>query len=275
MMKQYQHYFKKNIKKIELTTLGLTNKIFHVYLEDNSEYHLRIPYDHNDEFFNYELEQQIISEIDKLKITLPTVFFNTEKGIKISPYFKNLKVLNETNLDLVIENVANKIKTFHSAPLCHHEFNIKKKYETFKQLTLVSLYDLSTYEFIMDNLKCYSDRVLCHNDLVNGNVVFLNNECFLIDFEYASDNHPYFDLMSFITENNIDDPNLREGFFTAYFGTKLTDEIIQGLLYFESVHNLLWCQWAMMQYSILKEDIYFEIATDKYNRLVNIVKPKV
>ena len=275
MKKQYQLYFDKTIKRIELTTLGLTNQIFHVYLEDNSEFHLRIPFAHNNEFFNYELENTVINEIHKLNISLPTSYFDSSTGIKISPYIKDLKVINEINLDDVIEDIARKIKTFHSAPMSHHEFNIKKKYDTFKQLTTKSLYDLSEFEYILDQLDLYKDRVLCHNDLVNGNVVFLNNECFIIDFEYASDNHPYFDLMSFITENNIDDTNLRERFYSAYFNTELIEDIRRELRYFESVHHLLWCQWALMQYSILNEEIYFEIATDKYNRLINIVKPKV
>ena len=274
MMKHYQPLFLKPIKTIELTTLGLTNKIFHVYLEDGTEHHLRIPYDHNNEFFNYELEYKTIQEIEKLNITLPTTYFDTQTGIKISTYIKDLKVLNEVNLDSTIEDIAKKIKKFHTAPLSNHEFNIQKKFETFKQLTTEYLYDLSEFEFLLDNLYLYSKRVLCHNDLVNGNVVFLNNDCFLIDFEYASDNHPFFDLMSFITENNIDDVTLRDRFFIAYLETELTEGIRYDLKYFESIHHLLWCQWAMMQYSILKDRIYFEIATDKYNRLTNIIKPK-
>lgn len=61
--------------------------------------------------------------------------------------------------------------------------------------------NLTTYEKNLDYSKLQpTELVLCHNDLNSGNLVFLNQKLYLIDFEYAMLNDKFFDIASFASE---------------------------------------------------------------------------
>ncbi|MEQ8207118.1 MAG: phosphotransferase, partial [Woeseia sp.] len=55
---------------------------------------------------------------------------------------------------------------------------------------------------IAESSSQIAKRVCCHNDLVAENIVD-NGALKLIDFEYARDNDPYFDLASIINWHNL------------------------------------------------------------------------
>lgn len=260
--------FNSPIKNIEASDLGLTNQNYIVTLKNNKQYFVRIPYEHNHDLFNYELELKISQQIIPLDINLEFISLDPKTGIKISPYIENIKHLDELNLNEACVAVALDLKRLHASARVGVEFDIQAKYEAFKKLNTIKKYNLNDYEFLLDQLKEYPQRVLCHNDLVNGNIIEVNHKVYLIDYEYASDNHPYFDLLSFITENNIEDKQIRELFFETYLKRKLTEKDKKDLRFFELIHDLLWCQWAQMQASLINDPIYLKIAASKYNQLI-------
>lgn len=259
--------FKSEIKTIKPSELGLTNKNYVITLENDEKYFVRIPYKHNYELFNYELEEKIHQQIKNLEINLEYCYLDTETGVKISPYFEGIKHLDELDLTLACVQVAKDLKKLHQTKLVNHEFDVKEKYKQFKSKNTIHLYPLEEYEYLLKNLSLYPERVLCHNDLVNGNIIEYQKKVYLIDYEYASDNHPYFDLLSFITENNIEDESIRTLFFETYFERPLTVDDKNDLLFFECIHNLLWCQWAQMQASLIEDPIYLDIARIKFEQL--------
>lgn len=264
--------FNEKILRKEKTDLGLTNQNYIFTLENNKQFFVRIPYAHNHDIFDYELERQIHETIKDSNINLPYVSIDPETGIKISPYLKNIKHLDELDLVKALPQIAKKIRQLHQYPKTNVDFNTKQKYLTFKEKTIHQLFPLEDYEFVLEELDKFSERVLCHNDLVNGNVIEYNDEIYLIDYEYACDNHPYFDLLSLLTENSIYNKHIRKLFFEAYFQCSITQQLQHDLDVFESVHDLLWCQWAQMQYSILREPIYKEIAETKYDQLKKMIQ---
>ncbi|TFG82436.1 MAG: phosphotransferase, partial [Erysipelotrichales bacterium] len=131
------------------------------------------------------------------------------------------------------------------------------------------LYDLQFAISVLDEMERLPRHLtLCHNDWVPGNIGFSDKRDYLIDYEYAGDNDPLFDVMSFLTENNIEDGEDRNRFYLEYFG-KLPDQAAQKALFiYEKFHNLLWCTWAMMMAESRGDAIYHQIAKDKYEALV-------
>lgn len=259
--------FNHEMVDIELTDLGLSNQNYIITLENQEKYFVRIPYKHNYELFNYALEKKILKQIKPLNINLPYDYLDSQTGVKVSPYLEGIKHLDELDLKEACVLVAQDLRRLHSSPVVNHDFDIKGKYESFKQLNTLHLYPLEDYEYLMEQLHRYPERVLCHNDLVNGNVVSYQDRVYLIDYEFASDNHPYFDLLSFITENSIEDEGIRTLFFESYLQRELTSKDKEDLLFFELIHDLLWCQWAQMQASQIDDPIYLEIAKIKYDQL--------
>jgi thiamine kinase-like enzyme len=98
-------------------------------------------------------------------------------------------------------------------------------------------------------------EVPCHNDLLPGNVLFDAERVWLLDFEYAGMNHPYFDLAN-LSVNSAFTPEADERLLTAYAGgvtagrwarlqlMKLMSELREGM-------------WAVVQQAISTLDTDF------------------
>lgn len=110
-------------------------------------------------------------------------------------------------------------------------------------------------------------QVLCHNDLVSGNLLFSKERLYLIDYEYAAMNDPLFDVISFLSENQIFDKELRQRFYLAYFNTQPDGLLLNQLKEWEIFEDVLWCTWAMMMAESRHEQVYLDIAEDKYQAL--------
>ncbi len=243
---------------------GLSNHNFYAKTADK-EYVLRYPKKANESLFDYHLEAQILEKVEGVKINVPTLFFDPEKGVKISPYIPNAKHFSLEYLDRACDLIINlhqaKIKT-------GVHYDIVEEFEKYQDFPGEPLFDTS---YALDNLyyvqSLDDEKILCHNDLVEGNFLFSDEGDYLIDYEYAKDNHPYFDIMSFITENDIQDKEAREHIFQRYFGRSPNKDERHKLLAFERALHVLWAEWASYMYYHHGDEIYYEIARLKAKRL--------
>ena len=258
-----------NIKDYSLKKLtnALTNQVYKLSINDK-HYVIRISNELNNKLFDRKLEKHVISLVKDFDCE--TIYYNEENGLKISIFLDNCTCFQECILPNKIELFAEVLSSFHNKNISvDQSFNILKTYNNFKDNTDSLIYNLNKYEYILDDIDQYEPKILCHNDLVSGNILYQENRCYLIDYEYAKNNHSYFDVMSFITENNLSDSD-RIKFYNAYFKKDIDQYQISLLTKFENAHNLLWCMWAMMMYSHKKELIYLDIAKTKYENLIKI-----
>lgn len=240
---------------------GLTNKNTLIEINDLFVV-LREPKEENKHLFNYPLEKDILEHVSDLDTTVR--YFDAETGIKISDYVHNA----ETFELKYIKEAAQLIKKLHDKQyLCGTRFDIIERFESFYVDN--SLHHLKPYiRYLHDAQSASTNLTLCHNDLVKGNFLFSDSGNYLIDYEYACDNDPYFDIMSFITENDIQDQDHRNEFYESYFGHLPTPEEQSKLKIFERAHHILWCQWACLMHQLYPEPIYKDIADLKYQRLM-------
>lgn len=258
-----------NVKALsyEYIETGLTNDNYVVTLPDQKVV-LRIPRIQNQGLFNYELESKVLNEIKPLNLEPNLIYYNKLTGVKCSEYIENSETFNIS----YIERSAILIRKLHDANIqTGVNFNIKDKFHMYKERVQHPLFDTDFAHHVIDNLKVENVR-LCHNDIVAGNLLFSDTKDHLIDFEYAADNDPFFDIMSFITENDITNPQLRNTFYWAYFERNPTAQELDRLHKFEIVHHVLWCEWAMMMYELHHHQIYIDIASLKYKRLIECTK---
>lgn len=246
----------------EYITTGLTNDNYIVTLKDRKVV-LRIPRSENLGLFDYKQEAHVLSLIEPLNLDTNLIYYNKETGIKCNEYI----VKTETFDIEYLERAAHLIKKLHDANLhSNKNFDVKSKFLEFKSRIKNPIYDTTFAHHYIEDIKLENVR-LCHNDIVKGNLLFSHTKDYLIDYEYAADNDPYFDVMSFITENDIMDEALRNRFYTIYFGHLPNETERKRLQTFEIIHHVLWCEWAMMMYELHKQDVYKEIADLKYKRL--------
>ncbi|AMC93471.1 hypothetical protein AOC36_05600 [Erysipelothrix larvae] len=252
---------------VTLIPTGLTNNNYKVCLQDKTVV-LRVPKPDNASLFDYAHEEKVLSLIQPLDLDTPLVYYNKQTGVKCSTYIPNAQTFREN----FTKRATLLIKKLHSLnKQSGKTFQIRDMINLYKSQCTHPMYDLSMYDTYVDTLK-QENLTLCHNDCVEGNFLFTDTKDYLIDFEYAMDNDPLFDIMSFITENDIQDPSLRNLIYETYFDEPISLELRHKLNHFEIVHHILWCTWAMMMCEKDDNDIFLTIRDLKYKRLLEAVE---
>ncbi|MFG1944440.1 phosphotransferase [Nonomuraea sp. NPDC048826] len=110
--------------------------------------------------------------------------------------------------------------------------------------------------------------VPCNNDLLAGNIIDDGRRLWLIDYEYAGNNDPCFELGNLWSESNLS-PGQLEELVTAYYGRRLRHKIARArLLGLMSKYG--WTLWASIQDGA-NESIDFDFwswGMEKYERAV-------
>lgn len=244
---------------------GLTNDNYHIKTA-SLDLVVRLPKEANMHMFDYEHEAKILDLIKDLGLDAPLIYYDPKTGIKCSEYIHDAHTLDPDSYLAATRLIAK----LHNAHLISgKEFNLKDKFEVYTAQD--PIYDLGAYlHYINDAQALKSHLRLCHNDCVEGNFLFTSQKAYMIDYEYALDNDPYFDLMSLITENDIVDPSMRKDIIELYF--KLVDIPYNSekLKVYEGALLVLWCAWACSMYETFNLPIYKEIADLKYQRLTQL-----
>ena len=251
--------------KIEPMNKGLTNHNYKLFVNDNI-YVLRIPRSDSSQVVNRKHEEEAILYSKDLNIDIENIYFDVESGYKITKYIDGLYEFQECPYQDKIEKVARLMKKLHAKhQTISYDFNPIARYQQYVSHIKKMLYPLENFHNILNEITKFNHyKIFCHNDWVSGNILFDKEHTYLIDYEYGANNHPYFDVMSFITENQITDENERKRFYDIYFGEEIP---YHDLTIWENFHNLLWCAWANMMYDSRQEEIYMIIAKEKYDAL--------
>lgn len=247
---------------------GYTNKNTLVRL-DQTWYVLRQPYPDASRIVRFHHEAKALQKIAQLDLDVPTLYFDPATGIKVTLYIDALKTYDECDAVDKIERTARLMKKLHGLnATCGFAFDPVARYRQYASHVDHPIYDTKFAENVIEELlELESSPTLCHNDWVAGNIGFTNERDYLIDYEYAGDNDPLFDVMSFLTENQIEDQPSRDRFYLEYFGEVPDEKTKHALACYETFHNLLWCTWAMMMHESRGDAIYAAIAKDKYEAL--------
>lgn len=256
----------KKIHSYHLVEGGLSN-ISH---EINNSYIVRTPSDFIQPFNDYKKESDILEAIKKLNISEKIVHFDTDNGIKISNFVHGGLLYKETPSDEQIRLTSKALKKLHRSnievPYNFDLFGRLNFYKTFaKKETLDQRYEKKIIRQI-ETIISKEKMVICHNDLVRGNLLYRFEKLIIIDWEYAGMNHPYFDLASFISENDLssEQTNL---FLTSYLGSKLNKLKSKRIKSFIEFNDILWYYWAIMMFKQTNKDIYELIADEKMKRI--------
>ncbi|MBK2404046.1 choline kinase [Erysipelothrix sp. strain 2 (EsS2-7-Brazil)] len=251
--------------QIEHIETGLTNDNYHVKTK-HYDVVLRMPKPENQGLFDYHHEASVLNLLKTTELEPHLWYFDPKTGIKCADYVHGAQTFSIEYL----ERAAKLMASLHKRHLKSAKiFSIKAHFELYCSRIQNPYYHLDFVENLMNQADHYThdDPILCHNDLVPGNFLFTDTHDYLIDYEYAMDNDPCSDVMSFITENDIIDHETRNRFYIAYFGS-LPDAALQHKLdVFEVAHNALWCAWGQMMFESHQQPIYQEIADLKYQRL--------
>ena len=265
-------YFKTNDLSIKPLNKGLTN--YNVLVQVGQDrFIVRFPKADTAHVVNRKHEVKALALIAKTDLDVETVYFDVQTGIKITRYVPDLVTFNEYNEPDRIERTALLMRRLHAliTPI-GEPFDPIARYRQYRDHVKSPLISDHEAQSVIDRLHHLTPHLtLCHNDWVPGNIGFSPAKDFLLDYEYAGDNDPFFDVMSFITENDIT-LDERQRFLLAYFGQTPSNTDQERLNLYEAFHNLLWCTWAQMMWESRHEAIYQTIAQAKLNAYNNTKK---
>lgn len=254
--------FHTNDFTITKTDKGISNTNYILEIDTN-KYMLRVPKKaHQSLGLQFEHEKLILEQVQDLDV--PNIFFDTEQGIKVTKYIENTQTYNECKKLDKFSRCAKLMKQLHSKEAPVFIFDPFKKIEDYKKQIENPIVTFQNENAFLEALKSiYTPNTLCHNDFVEGNILYNSNRDYLIDYEYAAKNDYRFDIASFFSENNIFYIDQREQFYQAYFDENIDPMIDVQVQAFEKMEDILWGYWANMLYEKRNEEIYLQIAKEK------------
>ncbi|ASP28113.1 putative choline kinase [Spiroplasma corruscae] len=213
-------------------------------------------------------------------ILLKPISFKLTKKKLISKFeiLENYKDLSKINIEeFHIRKVVDLIYSFHKLKSNLFNsikvFDYKKMLDYFYKNIKKPFFNLDKYykEICnkLENLKGLK-KVISHNDLVPGNIMFKDDNFLLIDYDYIMMNDKYFDYASFITET-LNENNENIGIFINQLIKKrmliIDKNEFNNLNTVIKYQDLLWTLWANYMFENKKDDIYKKIYMEKYDRL--------
>ena len=265
-MKQIIDVFKKelniDVKSIQYYEGGVSNNNYLV----NDKYLFRERKSYVQHFYDTKNEVNVEHFIVDKDITFPCLYI-TEEGVKITEFVKNAKDLSTYKEipDDILEKIAHKMKKLHDFKYkCLVDYSIDDHVSYYHENSHVEKLPnhddvLSKALSIVKNEELY----LCHNDLLPGNILVKDNDVYFIDFEYASNNIPTYDIAMFLSKNHISNKSTIDKFLKYYYGKDIPSDIYTQLDAFNNVINLILYYWNMMMFNTLHEDAYLKEANRK------------
>ena len=124
-----------------------------------------------------------------------------------------------------------------------------------------------------NSVRAAEALVPCNNDLLAGNFIDTGREIRLIDYEYAGNNDPCFELGNIWSECHLSDSQLEE-LVTAYYGRYLANRVARARLQaFMSQYG--WTLWASIQDATSSIDFdFWEWGMEKYDRAVALLRSR-
>lgn len=254
-----------NYTDLKQVDIGLTNHNYLIKIDDK-QYIVRVPRSDLSHLFNRNQEQEVLRKLEGQTFTLDPLYYND--GIQIVRYQDSLINFDQYQNPDKIERVAALMKSFHNSNVkVDFDFDPIKQIDAYLKYSDDLDIDIEDYRFVIDRLKEHKfTPTLCHNDWVEGNICYLNEKTYLIDFEYAGNNDKRFDIMSFITENDLTN-NEKKDFIELMYPDGLDAIEEQLLCMYRDINNLLWYLWAKMMYTVRKESVYKDISKIKLKQL--------
>ncbi|AKX34007.1 putative choline kinase [Spiroplasma litorale] len=219
------------------------------------------------------IDQNVIIKAEKMVL----------KKTKLISYFKILEgYLNLSNVeieDFHVRKVTELINSFHKIKderiNSLKQFNYKSTLDYFYKKIKKPFFNLDKYYknivLKIDTVKGLK-KVLSHNDLVPGNIMFKDDDFILIDYDFITLNDKFFDYASFITETLNDNEENIKIFINQLIKKRmilLDKSELDKLNFVIKYQDLLWTLWANYMYENKGDEIYKEIYSNKFDRLKN------
>jgi thiamine kinase-like enzyme len=237
---------------------GLTNQNLHVTTPDH-DYVVRVFRGDAEQLgIDRDAEHANTRAAAEAGVGAGVVDYLPDLGVLIIDFLTGTTLENESFADPgVVMRAAEACRRLHEGPRFTGDFDMFKRQASYLRTVEDGGYRL--FEGYADHAddftrvsKALAERagptVPCNNDLLAGNFVDDGEKMWLIDYEYAGNNDPCFELGNTATECDLDDDQV-EAFVAAYFGGLRRHELARVRLQ-SLVSEYGWSLWGAIQAAV-------------------------
>lgn len=239
-----------DIDNIDTLKNGYTNQSM-VFSINGDKYIYRHPGEGTEKYINRESELKALEYASKLELDKSHIFMD-KSGWKLSHFIDNTENLNYDSEE-DIENALKLICKLHNSNLkIGVDFDIEKRINNFWNDLIASNKisnpkDYEMHQLIGRLLKMPQkvEKRLSHCDFYESNILIGQKNVFLIDWEFSGDEHPLFDLGTFICCSELDSDRIHQ--ITKQYLSKVNFEIDEEetirIMTLTAYHWLLWAKY--------------------------------
>ncbi len=237
---------------------GLTN-VNHLIEHDGHRYVLRVPGAGTGEYINRAHEQVAALASAAVGVNAPVLFFDPNDGLMVTAYLDDAVTMDAqrfSDLDAVARagQVLRRLHT-RSVPFAS-KFDLFSMIDDYKQLLATKGAVLPDGYSELERLADATRRALeanprplvpSHCDPLCANFLDLGNRMYLIDYEYAGNHDPMWDLADLSVEGGfIVDQD--QALLRAYFEAEPHPAEVGRMVAYKAMCDLLWTLWGVIQH---------------------------
>lgn len=238
---------------------GLTNRNYRIRCGD-AQYVLRIPGDGTSEYIDRKAEEPNARIAAAAGVNAEVLFFDAEDGVQVTRFIPGAATMNaERFRDLGA--VARAAQAFRRIHECGRRF--AGDFELFgmmdgyldllgrKQAWVPDGYRAAQQEaeVVRAALAAHpAARVPCHCDPLAENFLDTGVRMWIVDWEYAGNNDPMWDLGDVSVEAGFG-PGQDAALLEAYFGGKPPADQQGRMIMYKAMCDLLWTLWGAIQHA--------------------------
>lgn len=229
---------------------GMTNRSFKFSI-DGKEYILRSPGEGTEKLINRKNEAKVYEKLKGRDISDRIIYISGEDGYKITEYWDTARVCDPLNKEDVKKSM-NKLRDFHSLKLeVDHSFELFKEIDFYESLwegqpsmfedyaqTKANVLELKKF---IDSIP--KERILSHIDSNSDNLLIVDGDMFMIDWEYAGMQDPDLDIAMFAIYA-LYDREQTDFLIDSYFVDGCTEETRMKIYAYMASAGLLWSNWC-------------------------------
>lgn len=246
---------------------GLTNYNYYVKTKKN-DLVVRFAGKGTNELICRADEGHMIEANRQTDIDSEVLYFDPLTGIKITRYINHAQTMNSQSIQEPhnLKLVAKLLKKLHTSNVSSRvDFDVWGKVDHYE--SLIQKIEFPNYRDTKEKIKSLAilqnESVFCHNDPLCENFVLGSDRMYLVDWEYAGNNNPMWDLAALIVESDLDEKKEKE-FIAYYFKKKETKEDLINILYMKVLLDFLWSLWGL--YMVEQGAPYLDYGITRYNR---------
>jgi thiamine kinase-like enzyme len=234
---------------------GMTNRNFRLETE-NGRFMLRLAGEHTALLgINRDHEFTSASIAHQLGVGVEAITY-LERHAAILTRFIGAETLTVETATKHLEQLVKTVKRYHQAPVFPAQFN---PFETVKNYHKLALeygvkfpedlpWVLTQMNRIETALQTHARETACHNDLLPANLLFDGSSIFIVDWEYAGNGNPFFDLGNLAVNLELDIAQCKY-LLELYFGFS-SPKLLAQLQLMRLASDLREAFWGFLQAGI-------------------------